>query len=539
MDAPENTQLPHDLTRNILRLPCYEPAGTSIELDGEALTRNILLTGAIGSGKTSTLNRMLSQLIAYRAGEAESKMGLLIFDFKNDGTAERVRAWAKAVGRGDDVVELSAESDTRLELFDNFSSLANLEEVTDSLLTAMPPENGDNRYFETARRKRVESFLGIYRLITKGPLYGPDVLEFINACACSGMASGIRVSPPEDLARFEAMVEALSNGSLGNVPERLEKSIYRLDTSLCEWKMLDGRTRSNEQSTLTNLLQIYTSYAAFDFLGGREKEVVRIEDVVDKGQLIVVTASALRTPHLASTLGRWMKARFFTHLHSRQLSYDSSRRMAGLILDEYPLVATGGEQGFSDLTHLQAMRAMRGFTIAATQGFEALRRVLGPDEVAALLAQFDQHFFFQSKEAAVANFTESLWGRVADWQASPRSHWRPGASDLSLPSLPPMPGAYSAEWKARVGVPELAALQPGEAWVWARGTQGSRKPFWLVPLHASGTTAANPAEEKSVLWEAKLREAMNWTADHGPLKPPEEGLDDWSDFFPSELKRSS
>lgn len=529
---------PHDLPQTILRLPCYEPAGSEIALTGEALTRNTLLTGAIGSGKTSTLNRMLSQLIAYRADEADAKIGLLIFDFKDDGTAERVRSWARAAGRLGDVEELSAKSPSRLELFEGFQSMAQLEETTESMLTALPPETGENSYFEAARRKRLECALGIYRLVKSGTLYGPEVLSFIDAYISSGSGHGIKVEPPEEIARFEAMAEALYANKAHEIPEQLQSTIDRLCTNLNEWQMLDPRTRSNEQSTVTNLLQVYMGFAAHDFFGGRDKQVVRVDDVIESGKILVVTVSALRTPQLASMIGRWMKSRFFAKLHGRELDYGTPGRLAGLILDEYPLVATGGEHRFSDLTHLQAMRAVRGFTIAATQGFEALIRRLGASETRALLAQFDQHFFFQSKEAAVAGLTESLWGRLPKWQAMPRKPAEeppltfPGDHAPRPTSVP-----YSVEWKPRVGIAELAALQTGEAWVWAPGTQAKAHPHWLVPLHESCGKTPEPGIEQAVAWENKLRALLDKQAYEEPLDPPEDScLKEWGDFFPSELK---
>lgn len=506
----ENLNTPHDLNATVLRLPCYEPAGSEIELTGEALTRNTLLTGAIGSGKTSTLSRMLSQLISYRADEPEAKIGLLIFDFKDDNTAARVRAWAEEFGRGDDVEELSAESDTRLELFDTFHSLADLEEVTESLLTAVPAESSENRYWESARRKRLESMLGIYRLANEGALYGPDVMEHLDACVQSGGEPANSASNPEALIHFNEMVEAIEEGRAPDLPEQLRKTINRLKNSMDEWRTLDCRTRSNEQSTMTNLLHIYTSYSAYDFFGGSDRRKIRVEDVVDKGKIIVVTLPALRTPQLASTIGRWMKSRFFSHLHSRCIDYDTPGRLAGLIMDEYPLVATRGTELFSDITHLQAMRAMRGFAVAATQGFEALFRVLGAAETRALLGQFDQHFFFQSKESAVAELTESLWGREAHMQRLPIPPESDELEPASFAGEKPrkLARGYSVEWKGRVGVPELASLEPGEAWVWSPCTRSQRRPHWLVPLHQSVAVPPVPKTENPADWEKRLRLGM-------------------------------
>lgn len=277
MDPNTDRSLPHDLDRTVLRLPCFEPAGRSLELSGEALTRNTLLTGAIGSGKTSTLNRMLAQLISYRADEPDSKIGLLIFDFKRDGTADQVRGWAREVGRGDDVLVLSEHSDTRVELFDNFHSLDQLEETVETLLAAIPPEKGDNIYWEYARRKRLTTALTIFRTVHDGVIYGPEMFDFIEDYILSGKTRNQKRSEPEAIERFEAMVEDL--------PEVLRRSLFRAANLLDEWRGLDERTRSNEQSTMTNLLNLLSSHASHPYFGGRDKRVLRIGEVIEQRNL--------------------------------------------------------------------------------------------------------------------------------------------------------------------------------------------------------------------------------------------------------------
>lgn len=511
----------YDLDTPILNIPCYEPAGRRIKLDGEALTRNTLLTGAIGSGKTSTLNHILQQLVKFRAAEAEAKIGLIIFDFKQDGTADRVHQWARAAGRADDVEVLDESSDTRLELFENFDSLEDLEATVETLLAAAPKEKGENQYWEYARHKRLTQALGLYRLVHEGPLYGPEALVFVQQYLKTSSSQYNNESLAE-IQTFHRLVERMPV----DTSEALRMEVKAIEAGLAEWKGLDVRTASNEISTMSNFLNLLAGSSKYKYLGGREKKVIRVEEVVEAGKILVVSIPALRQPSLAAVLGRLIKSRFYAALQQRQLNYESSGRLAGIIMDEYPLVATGGETAQSDVTQLQAMRSMRGFAIAATQGFEALNRVLGPSEVTALLAQIDQHFLFRSKEAAVAGFTESLWGDRY------RARAIEGAEGLGEPGLAVFPDGdelqekrYVVERSPRVGLPELARLEPGEAWVWTPETQESLKPFWLVPLHTKQTQSEHSVLDQpstSQLWESNLRRALA-----GPKQPKsrEESID--------------
>ncbi|MGP8234203.1 MAG: helicase HerA domain-containing protein [Limisphaerales bacterium] len=97
----------------MILLLCYEPAGQILRLSADDLTRHVLGLGSTGCGKTTGLvNPLLQQAIAWRAGEIESKVGLLVLDPKGDDTQSKVQAYAQEAGRLDDVVILSETGDS-------------------------------------------------------------------------------------------------------------------------------------------------------------------------------------------------------------------------------------------------------------------------------------------------------------------------------------------------------------------------------------------------------------------------------------------
>ena len=69
--------------------------------------------GSTGCGKTTGLvNPLLQQAIAWRAGEIESKVGLLVLDPKGDDTQSEAKAYAQEAGSLDDLVILSETGDS-------------------------------------------------------------------------------------------------------------------------------------------------------------------------------------------------------------------------------------------------------------------------------------------------------------------------------------------------------------------------------------------------------------------------------------------
>ncbi len=121
----------------VVRLPCYEPAGRRLVFSAEALCRNMLMTGTVGSGKTSALKQILRDLILYRAEDSERKIGLLVFDFKCDETPATVLGLAKESGREADVVWLHGASPTHyLGLLEGLRSPEDIDELSEQIATA-------------------------------------------------------------------------------------------------------------------------------------------------------------------------------------------------------------------------------------------------------------------------------------------------------------------------------------------------------------------------------------------------------------------
>ena len=81
--------------------------GREIALAADTLCKHSLFIGSTGSGKTTSLNALLRGLIAFRADDTKQKIGLLLFDFKNDATLYKIKKWARECGRLRDVVDLS------------------------------------------------------------------------------------------------------------------------------------------------------------------------------------------------------------------------------------------------------------------------------------------------------------------------------------------------------------------------------------------------------------------------------------------------
>ena len=62
-----------------------------LELPEDSLCKHTIFIGSTGSGKTTSLNVLLHDIIGYNAEDETQKVGLLVFDLKGDNTLFKIR----------------------------------------------------------------------------------------------------------------------------------------------------------------------------------------------------------------------------------------------------------------------------------------------------------------------------------------------------------------------------------------------------------------------------------------------------------------
>jgi len=443
----------------LLRLPCYEPAGQSVELTLDDLTQHLLVVGSTGAGKTSLLNEVLWQLLHYRAADPTLKLGMLILDGKADDTVAKVMAWATAAGRAGDVQVLNGDGTATFPLFAPLTRLAAVDQVTAQVLSAASSMSVENQFWAESRAGALRAALSTLVYLPAVPPNHTDAVEAIGAWL-------LRNQPPQDvLNHLRRLVKSRSLSAFAR------QRVGAVLTFAELWRTLDDRTRGNIQATLVPVLNALGAAAAENYFAAPQGAPFLPRAAVESGKIMVASANAITEPDFTRFLFRLLKESFFAAVHERTRWELDRQRLAVLFVDEWPLAVTP-----RDAIHLGTCRSKGAAVVAATQGLAPLNTEVGHQHATTLLLNLNSFAFMRCRELEVELFAARQMGttpvkrrhkitREEDSGGLVTAHETSYASTLPTAVCP-------------LGV--LGQLEAHQAFVAVGATRHSQ-PVWFVP----------------------------------------------------------
>ena len=368
--------------------------GGVVEISEDVLCKHTIFIGSTGSGKTTSCNVLLRDLIRYKADDKERKMALIVFDFKGDGTLEKIRTWANECGRGSDILDFSPDGKFYYDPLCGFDSLKKLSQFAEGILEVVP-EDGE-RYWQHALRKRIACVLEYVLFKYETPCFENFLNEIFNFLSRTNEVL-------YEIGKFELAIEdILSKTREHRIEyENLKRRLERLRGVFLEWQSLDNRTKSNETSTISNLLSAFTNPSVEGLLTKR-KDRLDLDGIVEGGKITVVSFPACIDGFSAAVVAKLLKGGYYRAIQKRQ----NFKRLAGIIMDEYPLLASCGR--FGDGVNLQTIRSKGGFVVAATQGLVSLDMAVGRANREQLMLNFNNRFIFRSEEREVKALVDEM-----------------------------------------------------------------------------------------------------------------------------------
>ena len=334
----------------------------------KGLYQNFLITGTIGSGKTSSaMYPFTKQLLKYNSENPSDKIGMLILDVKGN-YYNQVKNYVDLYGLQDDLVVIGLNSG----IFYNPLHKPNLKPIVlanrlKTILTLFSENNSESYWLDKAEQILAEA-------IKLCRLYNDNYVTF------SELHKLITV-PGYYKDKIEILKDLFISSKLNN------KQIYELNECLNffqkEFEALDSRTKGILVSEITRITNTFISdYDVFStFSPDKDKlNFLGFEDVIKSGKIVVLNMNVSEYSLLSKIIATYLKLDFQTEILS-SLSNGTDRKTA-FICDEYDKYCTKTDSDFFSLS-----RESNCINIVSTQSYSSLKSALKDEASVKVITQ--------------------------------------------------------------------------------------------------------------------------------------------------------
>jgi len=357
--------------------------GDNIYLPEKGLYQNILVTGTIGSGKTSSaMYPFLKQLLKYKNYNNYSKIGMLILDVKGN-FYNQVNLFAEDLGRDDDVIVIDLTGETKYNPLDKPNLKPHiLANRLKNILLLFSENNSESYWLDKAEQILCEA-IKLCRLYNSGYVTFVELHKLITV--------------PE---YYQQKVDILRNLFLNKKLDN--SSVYDLLSAIeffeKEYWTLDTRTLSILKSEITRITGTFTS--DFDILNTfcPDKSEINFngfKDVIEQGKIVVLNMNIAEYRNLSKIIAAYLKLDFQSEVLSR-LSKEKQNSIfpVAFISDEFHEYVTVNDADF-----FAQSREAKCINIIATQSYTSILNTLKDESCAKVIFQ---------------NLINKLWLRTDD-----------------------------------------------------------------------------------------------------------------------------
>lgn len=350
----------------------------------KGLFQNILITGAIGSGKTSSaMYPITEQLLSYKSDSKKDKLGMLILDVKGN-YYQQVLEFAKKYKREDDLVPIQIAGHFKYNPLDNLSLKPSvLADRLKTILLLFSPNNTESYWIDKSETILSEA-------IKLCRLYNNNYVTFLELH---------NLITNKDY--YLSKVEILREKFLKNKFNQFE--IYNLLSSINffekEFFSLDDRTINILKSEITRITNCFVSDAEVSSTFCPNKSEINFngfEDVIKSGKIVVLNMNINEYRNLSKIIATYLKLDFQTEV-LKQLSHVTNSKLLKpvvFISDEYSEYVSATDANF-----FSQSRESKCINVISTQSYTSLLNALNNK---------------YSVEVIVQNLVNKLWFRSDD-----------------------------------------------------------------------------------------------------------------------------
>ena len=351
-----------------------------IYIPESGLYQNFLITGTIGSGKTSSaMYPFTEQLIKYNSLHQNNKLGILILDVKGN-YFKQVKEFAKKYHLEKDVLEISLNS--KIMYYPLYKPNLNpliLANRLKTILLLFSENNSESFWLDKAEQILAEC-IKLCRLYNNGYVTFIELHKLVT-------------EPDYYKSKIEVLKKLFSEGKFSH------KQIYELNTALeffeKEFKSLDSRTLAILKSEISRITNVFISDYNVSKIFCPEKKDLNFKgfkSMLQNGKIVVLNMNIAEYKNLSKIIAAYLKLDF-----QSEVMYNLSHSKvypSAFICDEYAEYATKTDSDFFALS-----REAKCINIVSTQSYTSLKNSLKDEN---------------SVKVIIQNLINKIWFRTDD-----------------------------------------------------------------------------------------------------------------------------
>lgn len=358
-----------------------DSSNNNVFLPLKGLFQNILITGTIGTGKTSSaMYPFTEQLISFKSNDDTEKISMLILDVKGNYHSQ-VKKYCNKYKRNSDLITIDLKNEIKYNPLDKLDSkpivLANRLKT---ILTLFSQNNGESFWLD-----KVEQILT--ECIKLCRLYNDNYVTFLEIHNLITLPN-----------YYSEKINILRNNFISGKFSKLD--CYNLLSSLNffekEYSKLDDRTLAILKSEITRITSPFISDIDILNTFSPNKDEITFEgfkEVLNSGKIVVLNMNISEYKNLSKIIAAYLKLDFQTEVMIN-LANNENNRISAFISDEYHEYVTSTDADF-----FAQSREAKCINIIATQSYTSLLNTLNNKYTVTAITQ---------------NLVNKIWYRTDD-----------------------------------------------------------------------------------------------------------------------------
>ena len=332
------------------------------------LFQNFLITGTIGSGKTSSAMYPLTrQLLEYNYKNPDKKIGMLVLDVKGN-YYEQVRKYAKKYNLEKDLIVIELNSKITYNPLNKPELKPTVLANRLRTILELFSENNSESYWLDKAEQILQEAIKLCRLYNNGYVTFEEIHKLVTV-----------------QGYYKEKVHMLKELF---IEQKLSiEQIYELNMALeffsQEFENLDQRTLSILKSEITRITNTFISdYDVLKTFSPKKENLTFLgfEDVIKNGKIVVLNMNIAEYKNLSKIIAAYLKLDFQTEI-MRNLSKKNSK-ITAFICDEYAEYVTKTDSDFFALS-----REAKCINIVSTQSYSSIKKTLKDETSVKVICQ--------------------------------------------------------------------------------------------------------------------------------------------------------